>query len=321
MYVNYITSVMNVNSRPHRYVTLTPATATTAATTSRGRSTRSSTCAWTRSPRRPAANPSRSTSTATRSTSTRRSRRSSTAPSGSATATTGTSTASARPRAGRTTTFRVSFDTASLKFMTLRAMYENSARELVDLDTDAIAAVGHQPALRFYDEAARNRDRFTAHGRVQPDVVGRRQPLGGVRQGRLQGRRPDAGVRSAEQQEHGVHGRRRPTRRTRRSTLAPTTAGRRSTRCRSRATRPAPGAQFDRPEPQLDADQRREREHVHALPQPQQADREDRHAPGLRLQQLGPGVRPRRAAHPGARGDGARAVHRAAERDQHVDST
>ncbi len=65
-------------------------------------------------------------------------------------------------------TFRVSFDTASFDFMTLRAMYENSARELVDLDTAAILGVGHQPALRFFDEAGRNRDRFTLMAEFNP---------------------------------------------------------------------------------------------------------------------------------------------------------
>ena len=52
--------------------------------------------------------------------------------------------------------------------MTLRAMYENSARVAVDLDPAAIAAVGHQPALRFYDEASRNRDRFTLTAEFNP---------------------------------------------------------------------------------------------------------------------------------------------------------
>jgi hypothetical protein len=65
-------------------------------------------------------------------------------------------------------TFRVSFDTASFNFMTLRAMYETSTRDLVGLDTAAILAVGHQPALRFYDEAARNRDRFTLMAEFNP---------------------------------------------------------------------------------------------------------------------------------------------------------
>jgi hypothetical protein len=65
-------------------------------------------------------------------------------------------------------TFRVSFDTASFKFMTLRAMYENSARKSIDLDVAEIVAGGGQPALRFYDEASRNRDRFTLMAEFNP---------------------------------------------------------------------------------------------------------------------------------------------------------
>ncbi len=65
-------------------------------------------------------------------------------------------------------TFRVSFDTASLRFVTLRAGYEASRRDTVGLDPDAILAVGHQPALRFYDEAARNRDRFSLMAEFNP---------------------------------------------------------------------------------------------------------------------------------------------------------
>jgi hypothetical protein len=62
----------------------------------------------------------------------------------------------------------VSFDTASLGFMTLRAMYENSGRTAVDLDIAEIEASGGQPALRFYDEASRNRDRFTLMAEFNP---------------------------------------------------------------------------------------------------------------------------------------------------------
>jgi hypothetical protein len=65
-------------------------------------------------------------------------------------------------------TFRVSFDTASLKFVTLRAMYENTARESVGLDIAEIQAGGGQPALRFYDEASRNRDRFSLMAEFNP---------------------------------------------------------------------------------------------------------------------------------------------------------
>ena len=65
-------------------------------------------------------------------------------------------------------TFRASFDSSSLKFMTLRAMYENTARRSVGLDVADIAESGAQPALRFYDEASRNRDRFTLLAEFNP---------------------------------------------------------------------------------------------------------------------------------------------------------
>ncbi len=65
-------------------------------------------------------------------------------------------------------TFRVSFDTVSLKVMTLRAQYENTARKAVDLDIAEIEAGGGQPALRFYDEASRDRDRFSLMAEFNP---------------------------------------------------------------------------------------------------------------------------------------------------------
>jgi hypothetical protein len=65
-------------------------------------------------------------------------------------------------------TFRVSFDTASLKFMTLRALFENTARTSVGLDVADITGSGGQAALRFYDEASRNRDRFTLVAEFNP---------------------------------------------------------------------------------------------------------------------------------------------------------
>jgi hypothetical protein len=65
-------------------------------------------------------------------------------------------------------TGRVSFDTTSLGFMTLRAMYEHTARASVGLDVEDIVGAGGQPALRFYDEASRNRDRFTLTAEFNP---------------------------------------------------------------------------------------------------------------------------------------------------------
>ncbi len=58
-------------------------------------------------------------------------------------------------------TGRVSFDTMGNAYVAVRAMYEHTSREAVNTDVEDIAASGAQPALRFYDEASRNRDRFT----------------------------------------------------------------------------------------------------------------------------------------------------------------
>jgi hypothetical protein len=63
---------------------------------------------------------------------------------------------------------RVSFDTTGLGFMTLRAMYEHSARQSVGLEVDDITGSGGQPALRFYDEGSRNRDRYTLTAEFNP---------------------------------------------------------------------------------------------------------------------------------------------------------
>ena len=208
-------------------------------------------------------------------------------------------------------TFRVSFDTASLKFMTLRAMYENTAREAIDLDVAEIVAGGGQPALRFYDEASRNRDRFTLMAEFNP------VSSVGVNLSVAYGKDDYAGADST--QEFGLLNNKN-TAYTVGVDLRAEREGQRRRRLRPRDVQlaaavaqrqPAAGPAVQRSDPELDADQRRAREHVHALPQPEQAAREDRHAVRLRLQQLGPGVRARRAAHSGPRGDGARAVHRA----------
>jgi hypothetical protein len=56
-------------------------------------------------------------------------------------------------------TFRVSFDTVGNQWVTLRAQFENSGRDYFHIDEEEILSIGHQPALRFYDEAARDRNR------------------------------------------------------------------------------------------------------------------------------------------------------------------
>jgi hypothetical protein len=58
-------------------------------------------------------------------------------------------------------TFRISLDTVGNQYFTFRAMYEMTERDTIDLSEEALAGAAMQPAARFYDEAARNRDRAT----------------------------------------------------------------------------------------------------------------------------------------------------------------
>jgi hypothetical protein len=58
-------------------------------------------------------------------------------------------------------TARVSFDTVGNQYFTVRALYEHTQRDLVDLSIERVQETASQDALRFFDEAARNRDRAT----------------------------------------------------------------------------------------------------------------------------------------------------------------
>ncbi|HEY3382013.1 MAG TPA: MtrB/PioB family outer membrane beta-barrel protein [Vicinamibacterales bacterium] len=58
-------------------------------------------------------------------------------------------------------TARVSFDTVGNQYVTLRALFEHTKRESIGLNVDDIVGSGGQPALRFYDEASRTRNRGT----------------------------------------------------------------------------------------------------------------------------------------------------------------
>lgn len=58
-------------------------------------------------------------------------------------------------------TMRASFDTMGNQYLTLRAMYERTDRETFGFDSHVLAEMAMQPASRFYDEAARQRDRAT----------------------------------------------------------------------------------------------------------------------------------------------------------------
>lgn len=58
-------------------------------------------------------------------------------------------------------TARVSFDTVGNQYVTLRAMFEHTKRNSIGLSVEDIVGTGSQDALRFYDEASRDRNRGT----------------------------------------------------------------------------------------------------------------------------------------------------------------
>ena len=154
-------------------------------------------------------------------------------------------------------TARVSVDTVGNQYFTVRALYEHTQRDLVGLSME-VEEMAMQPALRFFDEAARKRDRATLVLELTPvSTFGINFSLA-YRQGRLRGRGQHAGVRSAGQQEHRVHGGRQ---------LRAERQGEPWRRLRPRDVQlesgvaqrqPGAGSVVDRPEPQLDPDQRRD---------------------------------------------------------------
>ncbi len=58
-------------------------------------------------------------------------------------------------------TARVSFDTVGTKYLTLRALFEHTTRDTINLSIEALEHAAMQPAARFFDEAARTRNRGT----------------------------------------------------------------------------------------------------------------------------------------------------------------
>jgi hypothetical protein len=69
---------------------------------------------------------------------------------------------SARTSEGwKETTERVSYDTVGNRFVTLRALYEHTNRQTIGLDLEDLTGTGGQDALRFYLEAAKNRNKGT----------------------------------------------------------------------------------------------------------------------------------------------------------------
>jgi hypothetical protein len=61
----------------------------------------------------------------------------------------------------RDNTARVSYDFVGNQYVTLRAMYEHTSRDAIDLSVERLEEMGMQEAARFYDEAARTRNRGT----------------------------------------------------------------------------------------------------------------------------------------------------------------
>ncbi len=59
----------------------------------------------------------------------------------------------------KTNTARVSFDTTGNEYVTMRALFERSTRDTVDLSVERLREMAMQPAARFFDEGARNRNR------------------------------------------------------------------------------------------------------------------------------------------------------------------
>jgi hypothetical protein len=65
-------------------------------------------------------------------------------------------------------TARVSYDFVGNQYLTLRAQYEHTKRDTIGLDVEDLVGAGMQPAARFYDEAARTRNRGTVTAEVTP---------------------------------------------------------------------------------------------------------------------------------------------------------
>ncbi|MBI4487074.1 MAG: MtrB/PioB family outer membrane beta-barrel protein, partial [Acidobacteria bacterium] len=73
----------------------------------------------------------------------------------------------------RDNTARVSFDTAGNQYVTLRAQFERTDRAATDLSIARLEDMAMQPAARFYDEAARSRNRATLIAELNPaSIVG-----------------------------------------------------------------------------------------------------------------------------------------------------
>jgi MtrB/PioB family decaheme-associated outer membrane protein len=63
---------------------------------------------------------------------------------------------------------RITFDTVTRQWFTLRSKYEHAQRRGKGLDEALLSSIGEQPKLRQFDVANRNRDRVTLIGSVTP---------------------------------------------------------------------------------------------------------------------------------------------------------
>ena len=55
--------------------------------------------------------------------------------------------------------------------MSFRAQYEHASRSGSGLNEDLLVEIGEQPAMRHYDVANRNRDKFTGQMDVSPNEM------------------------------------------------------------------------------------------------------------------------------------------------------
>jgi MtrB/PioB family decaheme-associated outer membrane protein len=65
--------------------------------------------------------------------------------------------------------FRLTADAIGSQFVTFRAQYEHSSRTGADLDEELLVQIGEQPAMRHYDIADRDRNKFTGQMDVSPN--------------------------------------------------------------------------------------------------------------------------------------------------------
>ena len=65
--------------------------------------------------------------------------------------------------------FRLTADAVGAQYASFRAQYEYSSRTGSDLNEDLLVQIGEQPAMRHYDVANRNRNKFTGQMDVSPN--------------------------------------------------------------------------------------------------------------------------------------------------------